>query len=165
MLYIFLLFLLIVVSLALVGVVLIQSGKGSGLSGAFGLGEGQAVFGSRAGDILTKATRHFAIAFMVLCALVAWQSKRTEDSILSAARGGSVMPVRRSAGSLPTLDQLEKQAAATNALSGAEPAGAVGGTGQPDAAGAAAGTAVDEAAATDAAADTAAQTDEPAAQQ
>jgi len=38
------------------------------------MGEGQAVFGSRAGDVLTKATEIFAIAFMILCLLVTWQS-------------------------------------------------------------------------------------------
>ena len=54
--YALLVILLVVVCVCLIGVVLIQSGKGDGLSGAFGMGEGQAVFGNRAGDVLTKAT-------------------------------------------------------------------------------------------------------------
>jgi preprotein translocase subunit SecG len=55
--YIFLIFFHLVVCLALVGVVLMQSGKGGGLAGgAFG-GSAQTVFGGRgATDFMTRAT-------------------------------------------------------------------------------------------------------------
>ncbi|MCX7848297.1 MAG: preprotein translocase subunit SecG [bacterium] len=108
--YALLIIILVLVSICLIGVVLIQSGRGDGLSGAFGMGEGQAVFGNRAGDVLTKATSWFAIAFMVLCLLVTWQSKRAGDSILRGLSGG----VRRAVGGrapLMTLAEQERQAA------------------------------------------------------
>ena len=84
--YFFLVILLVLASVALIGVVLIQSGKGDGLSGAFGMGEGQAVFGSRAGDVLTKATSWFAIAFMLLSLAVTYVSKHASDSMLPGTR-------------------------------------------------------------------------------
>jgi preprotein translocase subunit SecG len=102
--------LLVIVSLCLIGVVLIQSGRGAGLSGAFGMGEGQAVFGSRAADVLTKATEVFAIAFMILCLLVTWQSKHSQDSLMMSVRSSAAKSSSNRA--LPTLEETEKMAAA-----------------------------------------------------
>ena len=54
----------------LIVVVLLQSGKDAGLSGAFGLGGGgQTIFGARAGDVLTKATAVIAVTFICTCLL------------------------------------------------------------------------------------------------
>ena len=110
--YYFFLLLLVLTSVCLIIVVLIQSGKGAGLSGAFGMGEGQAVFGSRAGDVLTKATQVFAIAFMILCILVTYQSKHAQDSIMSGSKSG--VTSSRSARKLPTMEELEKENSKTN---------------------------------------------------
>ncbi len=121
--YALLVILLVVVCVCLIGVVLIQSGKGDGLSGAFGMGEGQAVFGNRAGDVLTKATSWFAIAFMALCLAVTWQSKRAGDSILT----GMSSAVRRTTGArapLMTMADMEKQAARTGEVAESESAAA-----------------------------------------
>lgn len=60
----------IIVSLGLVLVVLLQSGKGTGLAGAFGGGGGAmgAVFGGRgAATFLSKLTTVLAIAFFISC--------------------------------------------------------------------------------------------------
>jgi len=113
MLYIPLLLLLVLVSVCLVGVVLIQSGRGAGLSGAFGMGEGQAVFGSRAGDVLTKATEVFAVAFMVLCIAVAWQSKHRQDSWMGGTKSGGLHERRSTP--LATMEEVEMTAKQTNA--------------------------------------------------
>ncbi len=117
--YILMVMLLVVVCIGLIGVVLLQSGRGDGLSGAFGMGEGQAVFGSRAGDVLTKATSWFAIGFMVLCIAVAWQSKHAGDSVLTGRRG-SAGPSRGRVAPLMSLEETEQRekanaAQATNA--------------------------------------------------
>ncbi len=67
-LYWFLIALHIVISLCLMVVVLLQSGKGGGLAGAFGGtgGASQTLFGGRgAGTFLTKATQILGGAFMV----------------------------------------------------------------------------------------------------
>jgi preprotein translocase subunit SecG len=48
--------LVIFTSLFLILLVLIQRGKGGGLSGAFGGSGGSSAFGSRAGDLFTRIT-------------------------------------------------------------------------------------------------------------
>ncbi len=67
MLHFFLLFLHVVVSIALVVSVLLQSGKGGGLAGTFGgSGVTGGVFGGRgAAPFLVKATTIFAVLFML----------------------------------------------------------------------------------------------------
>ncbi|MFA6470722.1 MAG: preprotein translocase subunit SecG [Candidatus Latescibacterota bacterium] len=67
MLHVFLLFLHIVVSIALVIIILIQSGKGGGLAGTFGgSGVTGGVFGGRgAAPFLVKATAALAAVFML----------------------------------------------------------------------------------------------------
>jgi preprotein translocase subunit SecG len=57
----------VIICLSLVIVVLLQSGKGGGLAGAFGGGGGMgAVFGGQAAaTFLTKSTRYLAIAFFL----------------------------------------------------------------------------------------------------
>ncbi len=63
----FLLALHVAISLALIVVVLLQSGKGGGLAGAFGGAGGMgAVFGGQAAaTFLTKSTRYLAIGFFL----------------------------------------------------------------------------------------------------
>lgn len=66
----FLVFLHIIISIALIITVLLQSSKGEGLAGAFGGGSGitGAVFGGRgAATFLSKATSILAVAFFMSC--------------------------------------------------------------------------------------------------
>ena len=58
--------LLLVTSLFLIGLVLIQRGKGGGLAGAFGGAGGSSAFGSRAGDLFTKVTIYTAAIWILL---------------------------------------------------------------------------------------------------
>jgi preprotein translocase subunit SecG len=51
----------------LVGVILIQRGKGGGLAGAFGGAGGSSAFGTKAGDVFTRITGVTAIIWMVFC--------------------------------------------------------------------------------------------------
>ena len=57
--------LVILTSLFLIGLVLIQRGKGGGLAGAFGGVGGSSPFGSKAGDTFTRITIGVA-AFWIL---------------------------------------------------------------------------------------------------
>ena len=57
---------LIAVSLLLVGLVLLQKNKGSGLSGAFGGVGGHSAFGTKTGDFLTWVTVGLATVFLLL---------------------------------------------------------------------------------------------------
>jgi preprotein translocase subunit SecG len=57
----------IIVSLFLIGVVLLQTGKSADLAGAFGGQGSQTAFGPRgAANVLTKLTTYSAILFMII---------------------------------------------------------------------------------------------------
>lgn len=58
--------LLVGVSLLLIGLVLIQKNRGSGLSGAFGGVGGNTAFGTKTGDVLTVITVGFTALFLIL---------------------------------------------------------------------------------------------------
>ena len=60
---------LLFLSFILIVLVLIQRGKGGGLSGAFGGVGGSSAFGSRAGDMFTRITIGVAAAWIFLCAV------------------------------------------------------------------------------------------------
>lgn len=90
--YVLVLILHILVSFVLMAVVLMQSGKGRGLAGAFGGGGGnQTLFGGRgAVDFLGKATWVLGGAFMVtslvLAVMAGGHSQRsTQDSLIQKA--------------------------------------------------------------------------------
>lgn len=76
----------LLVSIALIGVILMQAGKGHGLSGAFGSFAGnsvQNIFGARTTDALTRLTMYLSIAFMVLAIILAiMQGHKSESSVM-----------------------------------------------------------------------------------
>lgn len=70
--YAILVSLFVVLSFLLIVVILLQAGKGKGLSGAIGGGmAGQSVFGGRgAGDFLTKATTYMVVIYVALALVI-----------------------------------------------------------------------------------------------
>ena len=58
-------------ALMLIGLILLQKSKSEGLGMAFGGGAGEALFGARAGNVLTKMTVGLAITFLVTTLLLA----------------------------------------------------------------------------------------------
>lgn len=74
------------VCLFLIVVVLLQSGKGADLAGAFGSGGSQTALGARgAATVLTKATSIFAILFMLTSLGLALLGSRRGGSVLESA--------------------------------------------------------------------------------
>ncbi len=63
----FLSFLLFIASGFIILLVLVQRGKGGGLTGALGGMGGQSAFGAKAGDVFTKITVASAAIWIVLC--------------------------------------------------------------------------------------------------
>lgn len=59
--------LLFIVSLFLILLILVQRGRGGGLTGALGGMGGQSAFGSKAGDLFTRVTVVVAGVWIVLC--------------------------------------------------------------------------------------------------
>ena len=83
----------VVCSMALIGLILIQKSKSEGLGLAFGSGMGETLFGSRAGNILTKLTVIFAVVFLVnTLALSQIYSGRRGRSLMGRA-GGAQAPM------------------------------------------------------------------------
>jgi preprotein translocase subunit SecG len=73
----------LLVSIVLILVVLLQTGKGADLAGAFGGGGSQTAFGSRgAATVLSKLTTTAAVLFMVTSFSLAIISSRSTSSVL-----------------------------------------------------------------------------------
>ncbi|TPH14621.1 preprotein translocase subunit SecG [Litorilituus lipolyticus] len=67
MLYQVLIIAYVIIALALIGLVLIQQGKGADMGASFGAGSSATVFGSGgSGNFLTSATTYLAIGFFVI---------------------------------------------------------------------------------------------------
>ncbi len=60
---------LFVISLFIVLIILLQRGRGGGLTGALGGAGGASAFGVKAGDIFTRITAVSVLLWIVLCAL------------------------------------------------------------------------------------------------
>jgi preprotein translocase subunit SecG len=96
----FLLYLLItiqvVISLFLIGVVLLQTGKSADLAGAFGGSGSQTAFGPRgAANLLTKLTSWGAVIFMITTislTIVLSHTSSTDRSIVSGSAAGQSAP-------------------------------------------------------------------------
>ncbi|MEL3906462.1 MAG: preprotein translocase subunit SecG [Treponema sp.] len=69
----------IIIALLIVGLVLLQNEEGDSLGGLFSGGSNSA-FGSRSGNVLTKATYTLITLFFVISFLLAWLNKSPGDS-------------------------------------------------------------------------------------
>src|SRR3990167_9761675 len=106
--YKIILFFHVFAAICIVGLVLLQQGKGAALGAAFGSGASQTVFGSRgSGSFLFRLTIGFAIGFFVtsiiLNYIVAEAYKRNKAMTLQTTIPirSSVVPVNNAAGSPP----------------------------------------------------------------
>jgi preprotein translocase subunit SecG len=91
----FLGFTLALTSLFLILLVLIQRGRGGGLTGALGGMGGQSAFGTKAGDIFTKITVGVAAFWIALCILsinVLGRQQSLFSSTLGTAAPQAVAP-------------------------------------------------------------------------
>jgi len=76
--------LLVLTALFLILLVLVQRGKGGGLSGAFGGMGGQSAFGTKAGDTFTKITIGVSSFWIVLCLISVAALSTTQDRLQPA---------------------------------------------------------------------------------
>ena len=81
----------VLVSLGLIGLVMMQQGKGAEAGASFGGGASQTVFGSQGtGSFLTKVTKYFAIVFFATSLSLAVIAKQKSE--ISADQGLAVVP-------------------------------------------------------------------------
>ncbi|GLI36576.1 preprotein translocase subunit SecG [Geobacter hydrogenophilus] len=86
----------ILVCIALIAIVLLQSGKGAEMGASFGAGGSQSVFGAGGGTtFLSKLTTGAAIIFMLTSLTLAYLSGQSETS--SIMPKGTVAPAPRKA--------------------------------------------------------------------
>jgi preprotein translocase subunit SecG len=126
--YVFLIFIHLLICVALVGVVLMQSGKGGGLAGgAFG-GSAQTVFGGRgATDFLSKATMvlgglFFAMS-LVLALISSHSSSQTKSLMGEQARKAAASAPAQQQGAAPGAGAQAPATPAGGAPAPAAPAG------------------------------------------
>ena len=121
----------VVVCVILILVVLLQSGKGADLAGAFGGGATQTAFGSRGpASFLSKLTTAAAVLFMITCmSLSLIGEKREAKSVLDSSRTTKAAPVQKAPSTskpapAPTPDQIKKIQEEIEAKQKQAPAGA-----------------------------------------
>lgn len=91
----------VLISLFIIGVVLLQSGKGAEMGASFGSGGSQSVFGaSGGGNFLTKLTTAAAIIFMLTSLTLAYISGRDPGSSIMS---GAVAPAKPAAPAAPAV--------------------------------------------------------------
>lgn len=106
----------VVVCIALIMIVLLQTGKGADMGAAFGGGSSQTLFGSTgASTFLTKATTAAAIVFMLTSLALAYMSgHKTGDSIVIDTK----TPIEQHAEpekNLPVQEPVQKEEATKTA--------------------------------------------------
>lgn len=79
--YTFLIIIHVICCTLLVGIVLLQVGRGRGMMGFLGSGTAETLFGSRAGDVLTRSTTVIAAMFMITSLSLAYISLKKTGSV------------------------------------------------------------------------------------
>jgi len=124
----FLLVLQVLVAVALIGLILLQQGKGADAGAAFGSGASTTVFGARGStSFLTKATAALALIFCVNSFMLSYESTRSIQPKSVVERAASTpapakKPAQKTsapASDLPTVPPAKK----TQQKSGTQPAG------------------------------------------
>jgi len=108
----------------LVAVILLQKPRGGGVGVAFGAGFGEAIFGPRMGNVLTRATMILAAVFLLNTLLLAnLYSGRSQSSLMRRYGGGT----RK--GRIIPVQAAEPEGTTGSAAAVARPEGATGATG------------------------------------
>lgn len=99
--------------IAMITIVLLQTGKGADMGAAFGGGSSQTLFGSTgASTFLTKATTGAAIVFMLTSLGLAYMSThKTEDSIMIDTKAPIEQQEAKPEENLPAQEPVQKEEA------------------------------------------------------
>jgi preprotein translocase subunit SecG len=78
----------VIVSLVLIAVILLQAGRGGGLSETFGGGATQTLFGTKTSVFLSRATAVAAVVYIITClSLAVLTSHRGRSLVTGSMRG------------------------------------------------------------------------------
>ena len=93
----------ILICVGLIGLVLIQHGKGADMGAAFGSGASSTVFGSQgSGSFLTRATAVLATIFFLLSLILAYFSNQSPESSSVVERVQAPAPIQSELPIIPT---------------------------------------------------------------
>lgn len=98
MLYAFVITIHVIVSLVLIAVILLQAGRGGGLSETFGGSQTQTILGTKTSVFLKRATAVAAVLYILVCLLLGVMTSHRGRSLV--ARGG-MMPPTTAGGGFP----------------------------------------------------------------
>ena len=73
----------VLVSFMLVGIILLQKSRDQGMGMAFGAGMGEAFFGSRTGNVLTRATIILSVVFLFNTLFIGMLSTHGRSSVVT----------------------------------------------------------------------------------
>jgi preprotein translocase subunit SecG len=105
----------VVVSLALILIVLLQTGKGAEMGAGFGGGSNQTIFGSRgAATFLSKITTGAAVMFMLTSLSLAIMTKNRSGSVIRDTAPRAAAPVKAGT-EAPAMPAAPAAAPATHA--------------------------------------------------
>jgi len=105
----------VVVCLVLIIVILLQAGRGQGLTGgSFGGGNVQSLFGTKASSFLTKATSVCAILFLFTCIGLNILEVQKSRSLFKSPNATPALDVEQVKRALAKLKMTDKAAATTN---------------------------------------------------
>jgi preprotein translocase subunit SecG len=106
----------VVVCLVLIIVILLQAGRGQGLTGAsFGGGNVQSLFGTKASSFLTKATSVCAILFLFTCIGLNILEVQKSRSLFKTPQSKAPLDVEQIKKTLEKMKQADKTGAAAKA--------------------------------------------------
>ncbi|MFH1046069.1 MAG: preprotein translocase subunit SecG [Candidatus Omnitrophota bacterium] len=88
--YAIIIFIHVIACLILIASILLQTGKGGGISELFGGGSSQTLFGTRASTFLVRATTSAAIVFLLTCLSLTILSSQRVQSLMSGVKPVSV---------------------------------------------------------------------------
>jgi len=124
--YYLLVFLHIFVSIAMIGIVLIQSGKGAEMGASFGAGGSQTVFGASGGNtFMNRLTTGAAVLFMLTSLTLAHLSSSGSTSSIMPSKSAPAAPAAPAQGAAPAQTPAAPIAPAAPAAPAQPPAAPV----------------------------------------
>jgi protein translocase, SecG subunit len=86
----------VIVSLVLISVILLQAGRGGGLSESFGGSSTQTILGTKSSVFLKRVTAVSAVLYILVCLLLGVMTSHRGRSLVST--GGAQMPINTGTG-------------------------------------------------------------------